>query len=73
MARKDLEKVTIRLTQGARDELQTLFPDVGYNVVVRSLVDNFLKGVKERISQGSTNNIDATSINIELGDLNDAE
>lgn len=51
MAKEDLEKVTIRLTTGAKEKLNTLYPSLGYNKVIRRLVDNFTRGVEEKVSQ----------------------
>lgn len=51
MPRADLEKATVRLNRGDKDELSALFPNVGYNKVIRALVHNFLKSVKERALQ----------------------
>ncbi len=56
MAKEDLEKVTIRLTQGAAQRLNDLFPSVGYNRVIRTMVDNFLKGVEEKSQRSTTRN-----------------
>lgn len=71
MANDDLEKVTIRLTRGAKEELQAMFPNVGYNIVIRKLTDNFIKGVKEKASR----NIKGSDITVEINEeeLNDID
>lgn len=51
MAREDLEKVTLRLTTGAKEKINAFFPTVGYNIVIRKLTDNFIKKIEERTSQ----------------------
>lgn len=58
MARdQNTEKVTIRLFRGDKDKLQSMFPGIGYNKVLRHLAHNLIKGVEEkaqRRSQSST-------------------
>lgn len=55
MAKKDAEKVTIRLFRGDKDRLAELFPTIGYNGVIRQLVRNFIKGVEEKAQRQAGN------------------
>lgn len=50
MARRkeDLEKVTIRLNTGDKDELDEFYPQLGYTRVVRSLVSAHIKMLRAR-------------------------
>lgn len=54
MAKADFEKVTIRLTRGAKERINELYPNIGYNKVIRTIVDNFVKKIEERINQNNT-------------------
>jgi hypothetical protein len=63
--RKPTVKVTLRLFDGDKDELSTMFPSIGYNAVVRQLVHNFVKGVKEREMRSRQGLTSAQNINID--------
>lgn len=67
MAKDDFEKVTIRLTRGAPDKLALYYPTVGYNKVIRTLVDNFIKGIEEK----SSRTINPVDIGNALEDMQD--
>lgn len=41
-SREDLTKHTLHLRRGDADRIRSLFPDLGYAVVIRTLVSNFL-------------------------------
>ena len=62
MAREDLEKVTLRLTRGAKEKINGFFPTVGYNIVIRKITDNFIKKIEERASQ----NLEPVDITVDL-------
>ena len=69
MAKQDFEKVTIRLTRGAKDRINELYPNIGYNKVIRTLVDNFVKQIEEKINQDST----CDDVNIDMEEPEYAE
>ena len=48
MIERPTEKVTIRLFVGDKEELQKLFPHVGYNKPIRHLIHNFIRRVGEK-------------------------
>lgn len=50
-AKQDLEKVTIRLKTGHAQELNEFYPSMGYNRVIRDIVENHLKKLRERLNQ----------------------
>lgn len=48
-SREDLTKHTLHLRRGDADRIRSLFPDLGYAIVIRTIVSNFLdKGDSER-------------------------
>lgn len=53
--KEDLEKVTVRLFRGDKDEIDAMFPNLGHNRVIRQLVRNLLKGIKERAQKTQGN------------------
>lgn len=67
MAKGDLEKVTIRLHAGDKDKLNDYYPHVGYNVVIRELVRNFIRKIEEKTSRQSEEH----NININMEELDD--
>lgn len=63
---QDLEKVTVRLNRGDKNKIETFFPEVGYNRIVRALVSDFIKKVEEKaqrtIGKIATPEIDISSL-----------
>lgn len=45
---RPLEIITIKLFDGDRAALQNFYPGVGYNAVIRKLVDNHVRKLRER-------------------------
>lgn len=48
MSKADLEKITIRVHRGDPAKLDLLFPEIGYNKVIRTMVRNLIKQVEEK-------------------------
>lgn len=70
----DHEKVTIRLYTGDKDWLSAMFPNIGYNKVIRELVHKFRRGVEEKSNHQQTANIPEGNVEIDIGALdNDAD
>lgn len=42
----DLEKVTIRLHRGDKDEIQRIHPELGHNAVIREIVHAWVRKEK---------------------------
>lgn len=49
--KENLEKKTIRLTIGTADELNEFYPALGYNKVIRHLVNSHLKTLDARLNE----------------------
>jgi len=47
---EDLVKVTIRLYDGDKEELDEFYPSLGHNRVIRDLVRKHIRLLRERIS-----------------------
>lgn len=62
--KSDLQKVTIRLYTGDKDDLDSLFPRLGYNKVIREHVRRLVTIMKERDPAGP-----ATLPEVNLEDL----
>lgn len=63
--KENLEKVTIRLTDGACAELAEFYPHLGHNKAIRIIVDKHIKTLREKLNQKRSN----TDGDIELGDI----
>lgn len=46
---EDLEKVTINLTRGDMEFLQTAYPEIGASKVIRTLVREHCRRIEERM------------------------
>lgn len=59
MPKRPTEKITIRLFEGDRERLTKLYPENGYNQVIRSLVHQHCR-VKEEELQRAAQKLDLT-------------
>lgn len=66
-AKTDLEKVTIRLHAGDKSELDEFYPRSGHNRVIRNLVHQHIKMLREKLNQQRSTLDD----DIEPGDITD--
>lgn len=64
MSRPQLEKVTIRTFKGDCAELAALFPAAGYNKVIRHMIRNLIKSVKEKSQQKQQVNFETQPIDV---------
>lgn len=53
---EELEKVTIRLFNGDKDDIMAFYPKLGYNKAIRILVRKHVRALKELESQRSPEN-----------------
>lgn len=60
--KQNLEKVTIRLTTGAKDELEKFYPNAGYNVAIRKIVDNHIKRLNEKLNDARSQTNDTARL-----------
>ena len=60
----DLRKITIRLTNQQLHQLRTLYPNVGYNAILRKLVDAHLRKRFEALREGITNDPSTAPIEV---------
>ena len=51
MKKSNLEKRTIRLYAGDAEKLAKFFPQVGYNLAIRTMVRNTIKKLEEEFQQ----------------------
>jgi hypothetical protein len=51
LPRSPLKKVTIRLESNQYQELRRLYPNVGYNGIIRALVDKHLRAMRVRVAE----------------------
>ena len=54
--KEDLEKITIRLHSGDKEELEEYYPQLGHNKVIRSLVRSHIKQLRAKLEQERNNN-----------------
>lgn len=68
MATDDYEKVTIRINKGDKEKLSSYYPRLGYNKVIRKLIESFIRSMDERVAKLSKEN----EIKIEEKEVEDA-
>jgi hypothetical protein len=64
----DLEKVTLRIRAGDKDFINSIFPTVGHNKVIRSIISNYVNKQREALNKARGA---AALPPIDIGDLND--
>jgi hypothetical protein len=62
--KENLEKVTVRLYIGDKEELNSFYPQLGYNKVVRKLITDHLKKLRERVNQKRSETNDDDDIDL---------
>jgi len=53
-SKSELHKITIRLTESQLHRLRVLYPNLGYNAVIRALIDAHLAERMSRLTEGIT-------------------
>lgn len=57
--KENLEIKTLRLSSGATDALQQFYPNLGYNRVIRMLVDKHIEYMQQQVAKMTSGSIDA--------------
>ena len=65
--KENLEIVTLRLSAGTRDKLTNFYRDLGYNRVIRLLVDKHLEQLEQAVARKTA--ASAAPLEVQLSDL----
>ncbi len=66
--KEDLEKVTVRLHTEDKGDIDEFYPTLGHNKVIRKLVSNHLKQLREKLNEKRSethDDIPATDIDLD--------